>query len=121
MSDPTTPNAPQDVPPPAPVAAPEPAPAEHAHGPGVTPIEAARMALSTSALPGRPWGLPKLTVRYDVLLVALILLAALLAYVNTFSGDLVLEARQMLQGDPRLHDLEHLDDIFGKNYGYPLV
>lgn len=79
------------------------------------------MALSTSALPGRPWGLPKLTARYDVLLIALILLAALLAYANTFSSDLTLETRTMLQGDPRLQDLDHLDDILGKNYGYPLV
>lgn len=88
---------------------------------GLSPFEAARTALSASALPGRPWGLPKLTARYDVLLIAIILIAALSAYVNTFSGDLVMEARTMLQGDPRLHDLDHLDDIFGKNYGYPLV
>jgi tetratricopeptide (TPR) repeat protein len=121
MADPTTPDSPQDAPPPTPAAPPDAAPAEHGIQLDVTPFEAARMALSASALPGRPWGLPKLTARYDVLLIALILLVALLAYVNTFSSDLVLEARQMLQGDPRIHDLDHLDDIFGKNYGYPLV
>lgn len=87
----------------------------------MTPIEAARSALSASALPGRPWGLPKVTARFDVLLIPLILLVALLAYVNTFSGELVLDARTMLQGDPRIHDLDHLGDIFNKNYGYPLV
>ncbi|MBI5686178.1 MAG: DUF1736 domain-containing protein [Verrucomicrobia bacterium] len=121
MADPTTPISSQDATPPAPAAAPEPAPAELGPAPDMSPIEAARTALSASALPGRPWGLPKLTARYDVLLIALILLAALLAYVNTFSGDLGLETRTMLQGDPRLHDLDHLDDIFDKNYGYPLV
>ena len=71
--------------------------------------------------PAAPWGLPKLTAQYDVLLLALILLAGILAYANSFSSDLLSEARTMLQGDPRLHDLDHLDDIFGKNYGYPLV
>ncbi len=121
MADPTTPDAPQPATPPAPVPSPAPAPAEHDAKPGVTPIEAARMALSASALPGRPWGMPKLTARYDVLLLALILLAAALAYANSFSNDLLSEARTMLQGDPRLQDLDHLDDIFSKNYGYPLV
>jgi tetratricopeptide (TPR) repeat protein len=113
MADPTPSNP---VPSPPPVA-----PAVPVQEPGMSPIEAARTALTASALPGRPWGLPKLTARYDVLLIALILLTALLAYVNTFSGDLLMETRQMLQGDPRLHDLDHIEDIFGKNYGYPLV
>ena len=100
-----------------------PAAPEAAAGPerGATPIEAARMAMSASALPGRPWGMPKLTARYDVLLIALVLVTALLAYANMFSGELVLDARTMVQGDPRIRDLDHLDDIFGKNYGFPLV
>ncbi len=79
------------------------------------------MALSASALPGRPWGLPKLTSRFDALLIPLVLMAALLAYAPIFSGDLVLDARTMVQGDPRIRDLDHLDDIFNKNSGFPLV
>lgn len=121
MADPTTPDAPLNTTPPAPVVSPEPASAEHDPRLDVTPFEAARRALSASALPGRAWGLPKLTAQYDVFLLVLILLAAALAYANTFSSDLLFEARTMLQGDARLHDLDHLDDIFGKNYGYPLV
>ena len=86
-----------------------------------TPFEAARMALSASAMPGRPWGLPKLTARYDALLIPLVLLVALLAYATMFSNDLVLDTRSIVQGDPRIRDLDHLDDIFGKNYGFPVV
>jgi protein O-mannosyl-transferase len=118
VAEPTSPEIPPVSPPPAPPAPPETAPAPE---PGATPIEAARMALSASALPGRLWGLPKLTARFDALLLPLVLLAALLAYATMFSGELVLDARTMVQGDPRIRDLDHLDDIFGKNYGFPLV
>lgn len=87
---------------------------------GTTPMEVARLALAAGALPGRPWGLPKLTARYDVLLIGLLLLVTLLPYLNVFRGEFVTNTRMSLEADPRIHDLAHVGDIFNKNFGYPL-
>ncbi|MCX7825455.1 MAG: DUF1736 domain-containing protein [Verrucomicrobiae bacterium] len=87
---------------------------------GSTPMEVARLALTAGALPGRPWGLPRLTARYDVLLIGLLLLVTLLPYLNVFRGEFVQNARVSLEADPRIRDLAHVEDIFNKNFGYPL-
>ncbi|MBI5397805.1 MAG: DUF1736 domain-containing protein [Verrucomicrobia bacterium] len=126
MPEPITPDEREDFdqPPPAPPSAPSvPGPAEPQviYSQGITPIEAARLATAGTGLPGRPWGLPKLAARYDVLLLALILLTGLAAYFNSFGTELVLEGRTLLPNDPRIRDFDHLTEIFDKNYGYPLV
>ncbi len=126
MSEPTT--SPDrenfDVPPPTqpqapPASGPEEVPVVYEHI--VTPIEAARLATAGSGLPGRPWGLPKMASRYDALLLALVLVAGLLAYLNSFGTEMALEARTLLPNDPRIRDLDHITEIFDKNYGFPLV
>ena len=112
-----TPRPPEDQPGPAPAAVPLGTPTPES---GFTPMEVARLALTAGALPGRPWGLPNLTARYDVLLIGLLLLVTLLPYLNVFRGEFVLNTRMNLEADSRIHDLDHVEDIFNKNFGYPL-
>lgn len=123
MPDPITPDDREnfDVPPPKPAPAPQPAEPPVIYDAAVTPIDAARLATSGTGLPGRPWGLPKLAARYDALLLALILVTGLTAYFNSFGTDAALEARTLLPNDPRIRDLDHLTEVFDKNYGYPMV
>jgi hypothetical protein len=65
-----TPQPEEDRPQPPPTAAPLETPEPES---GSTPMEVARLALAAGTLSGRPWGMPKLTARYDALLLALLL------------------------------------------------